>query len=232
MQGVRGKLVRHQNLGMMSDELTGPKSESRTEQVVEQFIAIFIRVKAVIDVRLQSQVHMMVIKFSIEDKKDLVVIDKGCNGLCFQPFGSCIKIFGKAIPARFICECYLGKVIVQNCLVEMDDKLPVVYQLHSRKGKDATHTFDDVEDLGQSSLLGKLGHFVDVNVWIFKHICRGICWHRERDVHIVDIIVEIGLGGPESYSLSRHFKSKLRLTIVHTLLDIVAPQPLYCPRIN
>jgi len=64
-----------------------------------------------------------VIELSIEDQKDLVVVDKGSNGLCFWPFSSCVEFFGEAIPAGLVCKCYLGKVIVQNGLVEMDNKL-------------------------------------------------------------------------------------------------------------
>ena len=66
---------------------------------------------------------MAVIELSIENQKDLVVVDKGCNGLCFWPFSSCVEFFGEAIPARLVCKRYLGQVIVQNGLVEMDDKL-------------------------------------------------------------------------------------------------------------
>jgi hypothetical protein len=64
-----------------------------------------------------------VVKLSIEDEEDLVVIDEWRNYLCLRPFGFRIELFGEAVPAGFICNRDFGEVVIQDGLMEMHNKL-------------------------------------------------------------------------------------------------------------
>ena len=44
----------------------------RTEEVVEEFAAVFVRVEAVVDVGLNTRVDVAVVEFTVQDEEDLI----------------------------------------------------------------------------------------------------------------------------------------------------------------
>lgn len=104
------------------DEVT---FQARTKKIVEQLAAILIGMEPVVDVWLKPRVNMSVIQFTIQDEEDLIVVDQWCNCLCFWPLRFCVVFFGKAGPARLVSNSYLLKVIIQDSLVKVDNKLKV-----------------------------------------------------------------------------------------------------------
>ena len=51
------------------------------------------------------------------------IVDKGCNNLSLGPFSFRVELFGQSIPSTLICDSNFGKVVLQDGLVEVDDKL-------------------------------------------------------------------------------------------------------------
>ena len=66
-----------------------------------------------------------------------------------------------------------------------------------------TYALDDVWDLSKCGLLGDLGlhgeegGLVELEVGgVVVDVGGGVGWNGERDVDVVDLVVEVGLGGP------------------------------------
>lgn len=66
---------------------------------------------------------MTIVEFTVEDEKDLVVVDEGGDDFCFRPFRFGVEFFGEAVPAGFVGEGDFWEVVVQDGLMEMDDEL-------------------------------------------------------------------------------------------------------------
>lgn len=47
----------------------------RTKKVVEQLAAVFVRVEAVIDIRLQTRVNVAVVEFAVQNQEDGIYWD-------------------------------------------------------------------------------------------------------------------------------------------------------------
>jgi hypothetical protein len=51
-------------------EVGREKAPKRTEEIVEEFAAVFIGVESIVDVGLESRVDVSVVEFAIEDEED------------------------------------------------------------------------------------------------------------------------------------------------------------------
>ena len=51
------------------------------------------------------------------------IVDERCNNLSLRPFGFWVELFGQSIPSTLICDSNFGKIVLQDGLVEVDDKL-------------------------------------------------------------------------------------------------------------
>lgn len=47
-------------------------ARKRTEEVVEELAAVFVRVEAVVDIRLKTRVHMAIIKLPIKNQEQRI----------------------------------------------------------------------------------------------------------------------------------------------------------------
>ena len=79
--------------------------------------------KPIVNVGLETGVHVAIVELAVEHEKDLVVVDERRDDLRFGPFSFGVEFFGEPVPPGFVCEGNFGEVVVQDGLVEVDDEL-------------------------------------------------------------------------------------------------------------
>lgn len=50
----------------------GCSNHGRTEDIIEQFTAVFVRVESIVDVGLETRVDVTIVEFAVEDEEDRV----------------------------------------------------------------------------------------------------------------------------------------------------------------
>jgi hypothetical protein len=112
----------------------------RTKEIVKELAAVLVRVKAVVDVKLQARVDMTVVELAVQNQEDLVcissisglnnirapgrtIVDEWGDRLRLGPLGLCVKLLGEAVPPTLVGGGDLLQIVLEHRLVEVHDEL-------------------------------------------------------------------------------------------------------------